>query len=45
MATARPSKASDTTLTTAIVTEVGKRVVGQDAMVERLRRPAPWDKA
>jgi MoxR-like ATPase len=32
----RTSKASDTSLTTAIVSEVGKRVVGQDAMVERL---------
>ena len=37
MVTARPSKAaSDTSLTAAIVSEVGKRVVGQDAMVERL---------
>jgi MoxR-like ATPase len=32
----RTAKASDTSLTTAIVAEVGKRVVGQDAMVERL---------
>ena len=32
----RTSKASDTSLTTAIVAEVGKRVVGQDGMVERL---------
>jgi MoxR-like ATPase len=36
MVTARPSKASDTSVTAAIVSEVGKRVVGQDAMVERL---------
>ena len=32
----RTAKASDTSLTTAIVAEVGKRVVGQDGMVERL---------
>jgi MoxR-like ATPase len=37
MATPRVSKpSSDTTLTSSIVAEVGKRVVGQDMMVERL---------
>src|SRR5262247_3425573 len=32
----RAIKSTDTTLTQAVVAEVGKRVVGQDAMVERL---------
>jgi len=34
--TSRPSAAGDTPLTTAVVEEVARRVVGQDAMVERL---------
>ncbi len=34
--TTQPMKAVDASLTTAIVDEVGKRVVGQDVMVERL---------
>ncbi len=34
--TTRPMRSADATLTTDIVTEVGKRVVGQEAMVERL---------
>jgi MoxR-like ATPase len=34
--TSRPAAAGETPLTTAIVEEVGRRVVGQDAMVERL---------
>jgi len=34
--TSRPSAAGETPLTTAIVEEVARRVVGQDAMVERL---------
>ncbi|MGD2135482.1 MAG: MoxR family ATPase [Gemmatimonadales bacterium] len=34
--TARPSGAVDASLTTGIVAEVGKRIVGQEAMVERL---------
>jgi len=34
--TARPSGAVDASLTTAIVAEVSKRIVGQEAMVERL---------
>jgi MoxR-like ATPase len=33
---ARVIAASDTTLTSAVIAEVGKRVVGQDRMVERL---------
>ena len=36
MMTARPVRVSDANLTTAIVQEVGKRVVGQELMVERL---------
>lgn len=36
LAGARAIKATDTTQTQAVVAEVGKRVVGQDAMVERL---------
>jgi len=34
--TSRPAAAGETPLTPAIVEEVGRRVVGQDAMVERL---------
>jgi MoxR-like ATPase len=34
--TTRPVRTADASLTTDIVTEVGKRVVGQEAMIERL---------
>ncbi|MEX0692114.1 MAG: MoxR family ATPase [Gemmatimonadales bacterium] len=36
MTTTRPSQAIDSSIATAIVAEVGRRVVGQDLMVERL---------
>ncbi|MFQ5551915.1 MAG: AAA family ATPase, partial [Gemmatimonadales bacterium] len=34
--TTRPMRIADTSVTAEVVAEVGKRVVGQDAMVERM---------